>query len=82
MFLAGEAKGNSQIVISNERHKNALYDASQALGRVKESLENGLPEDFYTIDLMAAYESLGLITGETLADDLADKIFAEFCMGK
>ena len=82
MFLAGEAKGNSQIVISNERHKNALFDASQALGRVKESLENGLPEDFYTIDLMAAYESLGLITGETLADDLADKIFAEFCMGK
>ena len=82
MFLAGEARGNEQLVISNERHKNALFDASQALGRVKDSIDNDLPEDFYTIDLMAAYESLGLITGETLADDLADKIFAEFCMGK
>ena len=82
MFLTGEARGNGQIVISNERHKNALFDAEQALSRVKDSIENELPEDFYTIDLMAAYESLGLITGETLADDLADKIFAEFCMGK
>ena len=39
-------------------------------------------EDFYTIDLMAAYASLGKITGEELEDDLADKIFSKFCMGK
>lgn len=82
IFLSGEAAGNDQLIISNERHKNALYDALCALKRVRESIDKGLPEDFYTIDLMAAYESLGLITGETLADDLADKIFAEFCMGK
>ena len=82
MFISGDARGNDQIIISNERHKNALFDAVEALKRVKDSIDNGLPEDFYTIDLMAAYESLGLITGETLADDLADKIFAEFCMGK
>lgn len=82
MFNSGEARGNDQIIISNERHKNALHDAGEAMKRVKDSIDDGLPEDFYTIDLMAAYESLGLITGETLADDLADKIFAEFCMGK
>ena len=59
-----------------------MQDALSALSRVSDSVEAGVGEDFYTIDLLAAYEALGRITGETLEDDLADKIFAEFCMGK
>ena len=82
LFIHGEAHYNDQIIISNARHKEALTDALRSLEAVEKSISEGLPEDFYTIDMMAAYESLGLIIGETLEDDLADKIFAEFCMGK
>ncbi len=76
--------GNEEdgIIITHTRHKEALIETRNSLGRVRESIEAGVGEDFYTIDLMAAYETLGRIIGETLEDDLADKIFSEFCMGK
>ena len=75
MFFHEELDYNDQLYITKARHKSSLVEAGK-------SLEDGLGEDFYTIDLMAAYESLGEIIGETLEDDLADKIFSEFCMGK
>ena len=59
-----------------------MYDAKNSLLKVKESIALSMSEDFFTTDLMAAYESLGLIIGVTLEDDLADKIFESFCMGK
>ena len=73
---------NNQIMITNIRHKEALEEAVKSLRLVKESLREGMPEDFLTIDMMAAYESLGKIVGETLEEDLADEIFSKFCMGK
>lgn len=82
MFFSAEIDFNNQIYITNVRHKASLIRAKESLDRVKASIEDGMGEDFYTIDLMAAYESLGEIIGETLEDDLADKIFSEFCMGK
>ena len=53
-----------------------------SLCQVKESMEAGMSEDFLTIDMMAAYESLGEITGDTISEDLAERIFRDFCMGK
>ena len=82
MFFRDELDFNDQIYITNSRHKAALISANESLGKVLESIDSAMGEDFYTIDLMAAYESLGDIIGETLEDDLADKIFSEFCMGK
>lgn len=82
LFFQGSIGQNDQVVITSVRHRDALVRADEALSRVEESIRNGLGEDFYTIDLMAAYEALGGILGETLEDDLADKIFSEFCMGK
>lgn len=82
MFLSGSIDYRNDVVITSERHRGLLIDAREALQRVRESIDAGSPEDFYTIDLMDAYEALGLIIGETLSDDLADKIFSEFCMGK
>ena len=82
MFLRNEIDYNDQVYITRERHKALLLTARESLDRVKESIEAGVGEDFLTIDLMAAYETLGEIIGETLEDDLAEKIFAEFCMGK
>ena len=82
MFLRNEIDYNDQVYITRERHKALLVSAGESLDRVKESIEAGVGEDFLTIDLMAAYETLGEIIGETLEDDLAEKIFSEFCMGK
>ncbi len=82
MFFKDEISYNDELYITNMRHKSLLYDAKNSLAAVQESIENGMGEDFFTIDLMAAYESLGKIIGEELEDDLVNKIFAEFCMGK
>ena len=70
------------MVITNMRHKEALEEAYQSLMLVKKSIGEGLPEDFYSIDLMNAYASLGRIIGEEVDDDLVEEIFSKFCMGK
>lgn len=82
MFFEGRLSYNDQLYITNIRHKNELAAAKGSLTKVIESIDMGMEEDFFSIDLMDAYEHLGLINGETARDDLADKIFKEFCMGK
>ena len=82
MFLKGEISFNDQVYITNIRQKAALQDACESLNKVIESIENQMPEDFCSIDLMDAYESLGSITGETIGEDLVNEIFSKFCMGK
>ena len=82
LFYRGELKFNDQVYITNVRHKEALEQTLRSLMMVKRSIEDCMPEDFYSIDLMDAYEQLGLITGEAVDDDLVNEIFARFCMGK
>lgn len=82
MFYSGKVTYNDQIYITNARHKEALENSYESLGKVKESVEAGMPEDFYSIDLMDAYADLGLIIGESVEDDLVNEIFSKFCMGK
>lgn len=82
MFFKGDISFNDQVYITNARHKEALTDALKSLGLVKESIEMGMPEDFFSIDLMSAYESLGRILGESIGEDLVNEIFSKFCMGK
>lgn len=82
MFFEGRLSYNDQLYITNARHKKELIFAKESLLKVIESIDMGMEEDFFSIDLMDAYEHLGLIIGETARDDLADKIFSEFCMGK
>jgi len=82
MFFEGKLAFNDEIYITNVRHKTALQDSLQSLLKVNESIELGMPEDFYSIDLLDAYESLGSITGETIGEDLVNEIFSKFCMGK
>lgn len=82
MFLEKEAFSQEEACITNIRQKQAVVDAYKSILLVKESIENQMPEDFYTIDLMDAYEELGYVTGETVEDDLIDEIFSKFCMGK
>lgn len=82
MFFGGDLSFNDQVYITNARHKEALTEALESLSMVKESIENGMPEDFFSIDLMNAYEALGRIIGESVGEDLVNEIFSKFCMGK
>jgi len=82
MFYNGKISFNDEIYITNVRHKDALKKAYDSLQRVNESIDAGMPEDFYSIDLLDAYESLGSITGEKIGEDLINEIFSKFCMGK
>ena len=82
MFLTGEVDFNDEVFITNVRHKSALQEALQSLRLVRQSIEDGMPEDFFSIDLMNAYEELGSIVGEAVEDDLVNEIFSKFCMGK
>ena len=82
MFLKGDISFNDQIYITNIRQKNALSEALESMKKVIQSIDDGMPEDFYSIDLMDAYDSLGSITGESVGEDLINEIFSKFCMGK
>lgn len=82
MFLNRELSFNDEWCLTNLRHKQAMGEAFESLKLVKQSIEDGMPEDFFSIDLMNAYEKLGLILGEAVEDDLVDEIFSHFCMGK
>lgn len=82
MFFRGKLSWNDEVVITNMRHCSLLQRAEESLGRVAESIAAGMSEDFFSIDLMDAYEALGEIIGEEIGDDLADEIFRRFCMGK
>jgi len=81
-FFSGQLQYNDELYITNSRHKDELIKTRESLSKVIESIDMGMEEDFFSIDLLDAYEHLGMILGETMRDDLADKIFAEFCMGK
>ena len=82
MFFSGALSMNEEVIITNMRHKQALEEARDSLLMVKKSLEDEMPEDFYSIDLMSAYASLGYIIGEEVGEDLVNEIFSKFCMGK
>ena len=82
MFFGGELSFNDEVYITNARHKAALEEADKSLDLVRNSIEMGMPEDFFSIDLMNAYENLGKILGESVGEDLVNEIFSKFCMGK
>lgn len=82
MFLSGEISFNDQVYLTNMRHQAAMEQVQTSLMKVKESISLGMPEDFFSIDLMDAYEALGSIIGESVGEDLVNEIFSKFCMGK
>lgn len=82
LFYRGELQMNDEVILSNARQKQCMDEAYQSLNLVVDHLEEGIPEDLLTIDLMNAYESLGHVIGEEVEDDLVDRIFSKFCMGK
>ena len=81
-FLDGDISFNDQVHLTGIRHKEAVMAAIESIDAVLQAIDDEMPEDFFTIDMMDAYKGLGLINGETASEDLVNKIFKEFCMGK
>jgi tRNA modification GTPase len=81
LFFKGEVK-NQDIIITNARHKEALIRAKESLSSALDTLNNTLAIDLSSIDIRNAWSKLGEITGDTLEEDIIDKIFSEFCLGK
>ena len=82
MFFGGEIRNQDEVLITSLRQKKELEEAESSLSFVENSIRSGMPEDFYSIDLMGAYEALGNILGESVGDDLVNEIFSKFCVGK
>jgi tRNA modification GTPase len=82
MFFKGEISFNDEVYITSMRHKTLLEEADTALTNVCSSIDDGMPEDFFSIDLMGAVKALDGITGGDISEELADEIFSKFCMGK
>ncbi|WP_304941806.1 tRNA uridine-5-carboxymethylaminomethyl(34) synthesis GTPase MnmE [Vallitalea guaymasensis] len=82
MFLIGDINFNDNLYITNIRHKVSLENAIDSLNSVKESIEMGMPEDCWSIDLKNSYDYLGEITGDSVSDDIIHQIFSQFCLGK
>ena len=81
-YLSGNISDNSDILITNIRHRDLLAEANESLKQVLNSIDSCMPEDFFTIDLVNAYECLGRIIGEEVSDDVIKEVFEKFCMGK
>ncbi len=82
MFFDGNITFNDEVYITNVRQKEALEEAYHSLELVEQSISMGMPEDFFSIDLMNTYEALGRILGESVGEDLVNEIFSKFCTGK
>ena len=80
--LGGKVVTSDTLLVTNPRHKEALQRAERHLRLARAALEENLPDDFVTIDLTAALNALGEITGEAVTDELLDIIFSRFCIGK
>lgn len=82
LVLAGRASFGEEALITSTRHQTALRSAAEHLRASLRALVQQLPLDFVSIDLTAAYHTLGEVTGETASEDLLERIFSEFCIGK
>lgn len=78
----GAAAGFDETLVTGARHKEALMKAEQSLEEAVAAIRQSIPMDLVTIDVHDAWSALGEITGDTLQDDLVDKIFSGFCIGK
>ena len=82
MVFAGDVKSSSNLVITNSRHKDALFKAYNSINDAIDGIEQRLPYDFIEVDFKNIWDYLGYINGDTVQEDLLDTIFSNFCIGK
>lgn len=81
-FQLGEIAAENRVIITNMRHKEALTNAIHSISRATEALKTNMPYDLVSIDVLDCATHLGEITGKTISEEVVDKIFARFCLGK
>jgi tRNA modification GTPase len=81
-FFNGDAPAADAPVLSNVRHRDALQKALGSLALARESITDGRPADLVAVDVQDAIDHIGAITGQVTSEDVLDKIFSEFCVGK
>lgn len=82
LILGGEVTVDDQVLVTNARHKQALEKARNHVQEIINGIKAEVPSDIVSIDVKSAWEALGEITGTTVEEDLVDKIFKDFCIGK
>ncbi|UVI33854.1 tRNA uridine-5-carboxymethylaminomethyl(34) synthesis GTPase MnmE [Paenibacillus spongiae] len=82
MFFGGELESADLTYVSNVRHITLLHDARRSLTDAMEAIDNGIPIDIVQIDVRTAWEQLGEMIGDSVAESLIDQIFSQFCLGK
>ena len=82
MFYSGEVEVYSDTIVTNVRHKNQLVKALENITQAIEDIKGNVPIDCIEVDLKNCWENLGEISGDTIGEDILDKIFSEFCIGK
>jgi len=82
MIQGGIDLTGDSLVVTRARHKQALKEAKASLGEACRTLNQGLPMDLVAVDIRGAAESLGEVTGDTVRDEVINRIFADFCIGK
>ena len=82
MFFEGEININDEVLVGNVRHRNSLFNASEALKKAMETISLSMPEDFISMDLQEVNKYLGEITGDSVDEEIIDRIFSQFCLGK
>ena len=82
IFYSGTVNIESDIVVTNMRHKNQLVKAKKNIEDGLEGIKANMPLDCIEVDIKACWENLGEISGDTVSEDILDKIFSDFCIGK
>ena len=82
MVYEGRVSNKGDVMITNTRHKDAIYKAMNSINDAIKGLEDHMSYDFIEVDLKDAWDSLGFINGDTVTEDLLDTIFKNFCIGK
>lgn len=82
MVFEGTIRNSSDLVVTNSRHKDALYKAKQSISDALTAIDSYMPLDFIEVDFKNIWDYLGYINGDTVTEDLLDTIFSNFCIGK
>ncbi len=82
MVYRGSVRSSSDLMITNTRHKDALFKAYESINDAIKAIDDNMPYDFIEVDFKNIWDYLGYINGDTVKEDLLDTIFANFCIGK
>ena len=82
LFNIGEIESDQSIIITNIRHKNKITNSIEALKKAISGIEEKLPVDIISINIIQCLNELGEITGDNVSEDIINKIFSKFCLGK